>query len=121
MNLVGHNCMPEHVVSIQVSICLGLKIKEKSLNLKFKPNQTYISFKHYNYPVRYYWSIVATTVTLGVSQSPPPFKRNLDSRFGRRTFHFRNPGGENEQSHIPSLSMAFYHNLSFIGVNKVDL
>jgi hypothetical protein len=77
MNLVGHNCMPEHVVSIQVSICLGLKIKEKSLNLKFKPNQTYISFKHYNYPVRYYWSIVATTVTLGVSQSPPPSKEIL--------------------------------------------
>jgi hypothetical protein len=28
--------------------------KKKSLNLKFKPNQTYISFKACNYMVRYY-------------------------------------------------------------------
>jgi hypothetical protein len=39
MNLVGHTYMQENEVSIQVSICLGLKIKEKSLNLKIEPNQ----------------------------------------------------------------------------------
>jgi hypothetical protein len=39
MNLVGHTCMQENEVSIQVSIYLGLKIKKKNLNLKIKPNQ----------------------------------------------------------------------------------
>jgi RimJ/RimL family protein N-acetyltransferase len=36
MNLVGHTCMQENEVSIQVSIYLGLKIKKE---FKFK-NQT---------------------------------------------------------------------------------
>jgi hypothetical protein len=39
MNLVGHTCMQENEVSTQVFLCLGLKIKEKSLNLKFKQTQ----------------------------------------------------------------------------------
>jgi hypothetical protein len=37
--------------------------------LKFKPNHTWISFKLGSYIVRYHQSIVAVTVTLGVSHS----------------------------------------------------
>jgi hypothetical protein len=43
VNIVAHTCMQENEVSIQVFIWLGLKIKEKSLNLKFKLNNTYTS------------------------------------------------------------------------------
>jgi hypoxanthine-guanine phosphoribosyltransferase len=48
MNLVGHTCMQENEVSTQVSLCLVLKIKEKSLNLKFK--QTQLIF-HLNFTI----------------------------------------------------------------------
>jgi hypothetical protein len=42
--------------------------KEKSLNLKFKPHNTYNTNQIWNYMVRYYLSTVAITVTLGVLQ-----------------------------------------------------
>jgi hypothetical protein len=51
------------------------EIKEKSLKLKFKSHNTYnttkhtrISFRLPKYIEKYYWSIVAATITLRVSQ-----------------------------------------------------
>jgi hypothetical protein len=43
-----HTCMQENEVGILVSF----ENKEKSLNLKFKPHNTYISFKAWRYLVR---------------------------------------------------------------------
>jgi hypothetical protein len=118
--------MPEHVVSIQVSICLGLKIKEKSLNLKFKPNQTYISFKHYNYPMRYYWSIVATTVTLGVSQSPPPLQKKSWLKIWKENIPLQKSGWrERTIAHSLTkhgiLSQSFFHRCKQSGLVRVFL
>jgi hypothetical protein len=50
---------------------LGLKLKEMSLNLKFKLHNTYNTKQTCVYMVRYCLKIVATTVTLGVLQPSP--------------------------------------------------
>jgi hypothetical protein len=91
--------MQEIRVPIQVLVA-WFENKEKSLNLKFKPNQSWISFKPCNYIVRYCWSIVAATTL-------PP-NRNLDLRFGGRIHSLpmatRSLDGENEESlHFPKL------------------
>jgi hypothetical protein len=44
--------------------------KEKSLDLKFEPYNTYISFRTCNYMLRYRGNTVSTTVTVGMSQVP---------------------------------------------------
>ncbi len=48
-----------------------LENKKNGLNLKFKPKHTWISFKLRGYIMRHCWHIVASTVTLGVSQPSP--------------------------------------------------
>jgi hypothetical protein len=70
MNLIGHTCMQDYEVSIQVSKT-WFEIKEKILNLKFKPHNTYNTNQTCHYMVRYCLNIIDATVTLGLSQPSP--------------------------------------------------